>query len=113
MINWEDINYEDKKTTYLPMLAYRQSKLANILFSNELGIREAEHGINTYSLHPGVIATDLWRHLGDKPIIGTLLNNLITPFFKEITFSLTFSYKLTKIYHYIENYKLQNYKLFF
>ena len=96
MINWEDINYEDKKTTYLPMLAYRQSKLANILFSNELGIREAEHGINTYSLHPGVIATDLWRHLGDKPIIGTLLNNLITPFFKEITFSLTFSYKLTK-----------------
>ena len=77
------------------MLAYRQSKLANILFSNELGIREAEHGINTYSLHPGVIATDLWRHF-DGPIIGTLLNNLITPFFKEITFSVTFSYTLTK-----------------
>jgi NAD(P)-dependent dehydrogenase (short-subunit alcohol dehydrogenase family) len=39
------------------------SKLANILFSAELGRRLAGTGVRTYSLHPGVIDTDIWRGL--------------------------------------------------
>jgi NAD(P)-dependent dehydrogenase (short-subunit alcohol dehydrogenase family) len=40
---------------------YEVSKLANVLFSTELGRRLADSGITTYALHPGVIASDIWR----------------------------------------------------
>jgi NAD(P)-dependent dehydrogenase (short-subunit alcohol dehydrogenase family) len=40
---------------------YCASKLANVLFSAELGRRLAGTGVTTYSLHPGVVASDLWR----------------------------------------------------
>ena len=40
---------------------YEVSKLANVLFSADLGRRLAGSGITTYSLHPGVIASDIWR----------------------------------------------------
>jgi hypothetical protein len=32
-----------------------------LLFSAELGRRLAGTGVTTYSLHPGVIASDIWR----------------------------------------------------
>jgi NAD(P)-dependent dehydrogenase (short-subunit alcohol dehydrogenase family) len=37
------------------------SKLANVLFSQELARRVARRGIHTYVLHPGVIASEIWR----------------------------------------------------
>lgn len=40
---------------------YRNSKLANVLFSAELGRRLAGTGVTTYALHPGVVASDVWR----------------------------------------------------
>lgn len=40
---------------------YEVSKLANVLFSAELSRRLADTGITTYALHPGVIASDIWR----------------------------------------------------
>jgi len=40
---------------------YEVSKLANVLFSSELGRRLAGSGTTTYALHPGVIASDIWR----------------------------------------------------
>lgn len=40
---------------------YANSKLANILFNAELGRRLAGTGVTTYALHPGVIASDIWR----------------------------------------------------
>jgi retinol dehydrogenase-12 len=42
---------------------YEVSKLANVLFSAELARRTAGTGITTYSLHPGVIASDIWRRI--------------------------------------------------
>jgi NAD(P)-dependent dehydrogenase (short-subunit alcohol dehydrogenase family) len=42
---------------------YEVSKLANVLFSAELGRRTAGSGVTTYSLHPGVIASDIWRRI--------------------------------------------------
>lgn len=41
---------------------YGQSKLGNILFSNELARRYGDEGIVSISLHPGAINTDLARH---------------------------------------------------
>ncbi|KAI0263036.1 NAD-binding protein [Gloeopeniophorella convolvens] len=43
---------------------YGQSKLGNILFSNELARRYGDQGIVSLSLHPGSINTDLSRHAG-------------------------------------------------
>ncbi len=42
---------------------YGVSKLANVLFSAELGRRLADTGVSTYALHPGVVASDVWREL--------------------------------------------------
>ncbi len=42
---------------------YGVSKLANVLFSAELGRRLSGTGVMTYGLHPGVVASDVWREL--------------------------------------------------
>lgn len=42
---------------------YSASKLANLLFSAELGRRLQGSGVTTYALHPGVVASDIWRTL--------------------------------------------------
>lgn len=42
---------------------YEVSKLANVLFSAELARRTAGTGITTYAVHPGVIASDIWRRI--------------------------------------------------
>jgi NAD(P)-dependent dehydrogenase (short-subunit alcohol dehydrogenase family) len=43
--------------------AYGQSKLANLLFSNELARRFAGTGKTSNAVHPGVIRTNLVRHM--------------------------------------------------
>lgn len=40
---------------------YQVSKLANVLFSAELARRVAGSGITSYAVHPGVVASDIWR----------------------------------------------------
>lgn len=45
------------------ILAYCRSKLANVMFANELARRLESTGVSVYSLHPGSIQTDLVRHL--------------------------------------------------
>ncbi|CAE6530740.1 unnamed protein product [Rhizoctonia solani] len=42
---------------------YMHSKLGNVLFSNELAKRYGEQGIISSSVHPGVIQSNLFRHL--------------------------------------------------
>lgn len=42
---------------------YAVSKLGNVLFSAELARRTKGRGITTYALHPGVVASDIWRRV--------------------------------------------------
>ena len=42
---------------------YAVSKLSNVLFSAELARRTQGRGITTYALHPGVVASDIWRRV--------------------------------------------------
>jgi NAD(P)-dependent dehydrogenase (short-subunit alcohol dehydrogenase family) len=42
---------------------YSVSKLANVLFSAELARRLAGTGVNTYCVHPGVVASEIWRRV--------------------------------------------------
>lgn len=44
-----------------PHPTYPVSKLANILFTRELARRLKDSGVTTYAVHPGVVATDIWR----------------------------------------------------
>ncbi|XP_071751616.1 retinol dehydrogenase 12, like [Centroberyx gerrardi] len=76
-INLEDINSEkgyDKKA------AYSQSKLANVLFTRSLAKRLQGTGVTAYSLHPGVVQTELWRHLNGPQ---QLVMKMISPFTKS------------------------------
>jgi retinol dehydrogenase 12 len=45
------------------MPEYAVSKLCNVLFSAELARRTAARGITSYALHPGVVASDIWRRV--------------------------------------------------
>jgi retinol dehydrogenase-12 len=45
------------------LLRYGQSKLMNVLHARELARRLARTGVTTYAVHPGVIASDVWREL--------------------------------------------------
>ncbi|XP_039990103.1 retinol dehydrogenase 13-like isoform X2 [Xiphias gladius] len=58
-IYFDDINQEKE---YRPWKSYAQSKLANVLFTRELSNRLQGTEVTTYSLHPGVIRTELGRH---------------------------------------------------
>ncbi|RKN38139.1 SDR family NAD(P)-dependent oxidoreductase [Streptomyces hoynatensis] len=53
-IRWDDPHFA---TGYDGMLAYGQSKTANVLFAVELDRRWAAEGIRGYAVHPGIIAT--------------------------------------------------------
>uniref|UniRef100_A0A8C6WJ17 Zgc:112332 n=1 Tax=Neogobius melanostomus TaxID=47308 RepID=A0A8C6WJ17_9GOBI len=55
----DDINSE---RSYDTMKAYGQSKLANVVFARSLAKRLHGTGVSVFSLHPGVVQSDLWRH---------------------------------------------------
>lgn len=42
---------------------YSESKLMNVVHARELAKRLEGTGITTYSLHPGVVASDVWREV--------------------------------------------------
>jgi NAD(P)-dependent dehydrogenase (short-subunit alcohol dehydrogenase family) len=55
---WDDPHFRDA-SHYEKWKAYGQSKTANILFTQGLAAR----GFTSYAVHPGVILTELGRHL--------------------------------------------------
>lgn len=55
-VNWQDIMYQKR---YRPLLAYKQSKLCNVLFAYSLNERYAACGIRAYAIDPGLVQTDI------------------------------------------------------
>ncbi len=60
-INLQDPNYEQRD--YEKWQAYGESKTANALFSVGLDARLRDRGVRAFAVHPGVIMTDLSRHM--------------------------------------------------
>src|SRR3954453_2299404 len=60
-IDWDDPHYRTRG--YDKWEAYGQSKTANIWFTLELDRRLRAKGVRAYAVHPGVIMTELSRHL--------------------------------------------------
>ncbi|KAH8658990.1 hypothetical protein BGZ61DRAFT_370703 [Ilyonectria robusta] len=56
-------NYNFQKGGYGSMVAYGQSKTANILMANEIERRYGSQGLHATSLHPGLIDTALSKFL--------------------------------------------------
>jgi len=61
-MRWDDPHFRDE-AGYDKWVAYGQSKTANVLFTLELERRMGPSGVHAYALHPGVILTELGRHL--------------------------------------------------
>lgn len=61
-------SFDPTKDSYLnpidatPFWIYRNTKLANLLFTFELARRLHDTGITVNCLHPGAIDTEIWRH---------------------------------------------------
>ncbi|XP_014251574.1 retinol dehydrogenase 11-like [Cimex lectularius] len=81
-LHFNDINLEK---SYGPLLAYSRSKLANILFTRELAHRLKDTLVNVYCLHPGVVYTELSRHVDSSFFRGArwLYNTVGYPFMKS------------------------------
>jgi NAD(P)-dependent dehydrogenase (short-subunit alcohol dehydrogenase family) len=60
-IDLDDPNWEGRE--YDKFAAYGASKTANILHMVELDRRLRDRGVRAYSVHPGVVATSLARHM--------------------------------------------------
>ncbi|XP_068658846.1 short-chain dehydrogenase TIC 32 A, chloroplastic-like isoform X1 [Aristolochia californica] len=77
-----DFHKLNDPSNYKPYDAYARSKLANILHANELAKRLQDEGSNVTanSLHPGVIPTNISRHMNYRAIPFSLLK----PFLKNV-----------------------------
>jgi len=49
--------------TMAAMREYAVSKLCNVVFTQELARRLTGTGVTSYALHPGVVASDIWRRV--------------------------------------------------
>jgi NAD(P)-dependent dehydrogenase (short-subunit alcohol dehydrogenase family) len=72
-VNLDDPNFE--RTPYDPFLAYGRSKTANILFSVAFDQRYRGRDIRAAAVHPGVIQTELARHM-DPAMVQAMMAQL-------------------------------------
>jgi len=72
-MDFDDPMFERRE--YDPWLAYGQSKTANALFALELDRRLRDRGVSAYSVHPGLIMTELGRHM-DAEVMGLMQKHI-------------------------------------
>jgi retinol dehydrogenase-12 len=75
-IDWDVLREPTHTTTGLR--EYSVSKLSNVLFTKELARRLEGSGVTTYAVHPGVVATDVWRKV-PAPVRWVMKKFMITP----------------------------------
>jgi NAD(P)-dependent dehydrogenase (short-subunit alcohol dehydrogenase family) len=72
---YSDVVLDDpsfERTEYTPFGAYGRSKTANILFAVEFDRRHKAAGIRATAVHPGVIRTELSRHMSEEELRGLM-----------------------------------------
>jgi retinol dehydrogenase-12 len=75
-IDFDAVRRKTRTRTAFP--EYCVSKLANVLHAAELGRRLEGTGVTTYSLHPGAVATDVWRSV-PWPIRPLITRRMLSP----------------------------------
>jgi retinol dehydrogenase 12 len=63
--------------SFTGMREYAVSKLCNVLFTQELARRLSGVGVSSYALHPGVVASDIWRRV-PWPARGLIKKRMLT-----------------------------------
>jgi NAD(P)-dependent dehydrogenase (short-subunit alcohol dehydrogenase family) len=63
-VDLDDPNFDH--TPYAEFTAYGRSKTANILFAVEFDRRHKDRGVRAAAVHPGVIQTELSRHMSEE-----------------------------------------------
>lgn len=58
-LDWDDLQMFDN---FVPIRAYCNAKLANILFTRALARRLSGTGIVVHAMHPGAVNTNFWSH---------------------------------------------------
>jgi len=76
------IDFDDLQgaRAYSGQAAYSQSKLANVMFSNELARRLEGTGVTANSLHPGVVRTNFGAE--DQVWLFAVVSQVVLPFLK-------------------------------
>lgn len=74
-IPWDRVREKKRSLTGWP--EYSVSKLANVLFARELAKKLEGTGVTVYALHPGVVASDLWRRV-PKIVRPLVTRNMLT-----------------------------------
>jgi len=101
-INFDDINFD--RSNYDPVVAYGQSKTANIYMASALSRLHKSDGIIGLSLHPGVIMeTDVRRYMSEEAVanlhsqtdfrqvksaeqgVATTVWAAVSPYFEDVT----------------------------
>lgn len=79
-VNFDDLNSEQ---SYDKAFAYSRSKLANLLFTLELSHKLEETGVTVNALTPGIVRTNLGRHVYIPLLVKPLFNLASWAFFKS------------------------------
>jgi NAD(P)-dependent dehydrogenase (short-subunit alcohol dehydrogenase family) len=79
------IDFDDLQgaRSYSGQRAYSQSKLANVLFTNELARRLQDTGVTANSVHPGVVRTNFGSE--DQAGFFRIISPVVRPFLKTPT----------------------------
>lgn len=73
--DWEAVTRSTVTVTGLR--EYERSKLANVLFTKSLARAHEPSVLSTWSVHPGVVASDIWRRV-PGPVRWFMKRNMIT-----------------------------------
>lgn len=73
-----DLDAQRRRTrSFAGLREYQVSKLCNVLFTRELARRTAGTGVTAYAVHPGVVASNIWRNV-PWPVRPIALRFMIT-----------------------------------
>lgn len=76
-LDFTDLMFE-RRSYFFGWPAYKQSKLANVLFSSELDRRVKSQFIRSFSLHPGLVPTNIFNF--DNGILTKLVLPMVKKF---------------------------------
>jgi len=83
-MNWNDIHFETNPENYKGFTSYNQSKLANVMHAIALSRRHERNGLRVYTLHPGIIGTDIMRNMQKNILAIRILYSLFGWLFRFV-----------------------------